>query len=98
MISKDPIQSRVSIFLSTLPSPPVFSLCWMVTAVLYAQPPRLVVYTRRQRKASERAELHPFTQVAMRACCYTRVNRQVAGTRKQRRQMVVVEALMITIV
>ena len=99
MISKDPIQFRESIFMSTLPSPLIFSLCWMVRAVLYAHPPpRLVMYMGRQRKASERAELHPFTQVTMRAYCYARVHRRVAGARKQRRQMVVVEALMITIV
>ena len=76
MISKHLIQFSESICLSALQSVPIFSLGWMVTAVIYAHPPpQPAVYMGRQRKASERVELHPFTLVIVRAFCYARAHR-----------------------
>ena len=82
MISKHPIQFSESICLSTVQSAPTFSLCWTVTAVIYAHlPPQPAMYMGRQQKASERVKLHLFTLVMMRAFCYARAHNRVAGAR-----------------
>ena len=68
-ILKGPVQYSDSLSLRTLLSAPLRKSWRIVAAAFKTQTHPPAAYWGRQRRASERAELRPFTRATARACC-----------------------------